>query len=597
MKKPLSILVLLSMLLALFVSVASAEETLTNLYDAKKATVGTPNASSATGANGSSQNYYTSNLIEVKEGDKIYFGPVVDVQGYYLTSYGENGRVKQAQIKLADVKTHAKTSKANLLICEWTVPAGVASIKMATSQNFFDSTLITKNQPFDEAAYIKHMESKGINVDYMKLEGTSEKLDNKFPKANTTFAGRVDKDGSEIAAAQYRTSDYIPVEPGDAFYFAAAAADQGYHLVIFDKNKKGLSTVNSNYMIHYEDIGRGYMTYMYRIRSDAHFVKVVAATGVYDDGITLATVNQPFTGEQYRKFFNIPGESSPTRPESTLNGKTALFMGDSISYGAGDSASYMREGRAWAGRIAAITGLKATNASVSGAKASYIGGDDTTKWLFNQYVPHKDTKFDIIVMHGGVNDSRHKREIGEISEETEINKLRGKSTTYIGGLQYLFETVKQRNPDADLFFIANHRLDGHDTGYAKDMSPYFDKAKELCEKYGIHFIDLYNNKELNDKLETTTTKYLPDTLHLNAAGYDIITPYIITELEKVVKPTETEAPTTDAPTAEPTVTEAPAKENSSEKEAKDSGCKAVILNGGALVLLSLMGIALVKKKD
>ncbi len=574
----------------------SADEKLTNLYDASKATVGIPASSSVNGSNSSNRNYHGSAAIEVSEGDKIYFGPVIETQDYYLSSYAESGSSKQAKIKLADVKVHARFRAANLLICEWTVPAGVKYFKIANSQMFFDSTLITKNQPYDEAAYIKHMEENKVNVDYIKLTSTEGTLDNKFPKADTTFAGRVDKTGAEIAAAQYRTSDFIPVEPGDAFYFAAAAEDQGYHLVIFDKNKKGLSTVTKNYMVHYEDIGRGYMTYMYRIRSDAHFVKVVAATGVYDDGITLATVNQPFTGDQYRKLFNIPGESAPTRPESSLNGKTALFMGDSISYGAGDSASYMREGRAWAGRIAAITGLKATNASVSGAKASYIGGDDTTKWLFNQFVPHKDTKFDIIVMHGGVNDSRHKREIGEISDTSDINTLRGRSTTYIGGLQYLFATVKKYNPDATLFFIANHRLDGHATGYAKDMSPYFDKAKELCEKYEINFIDLYNNKELNDKLETTTTKYLPDTLHLNAAGYDIITPYIIAELEKVVKPAETEAPTTEAPT-----TNAPASESTADNEVPEpaikKGCGSTVLGGGVLVLLSLMGIVLVKKKD
>lgn len=83
-----------------------------------------------------------------------------------------------------------------------------------------------------------------------------------------------------------------------------------------------------------------------------------------------------------------------------------------------------------------------------------------------------------------------------------------------------------------LFFIANHRLDGHNKGNAQNMAPYFDAAKELCEMYDIHFIDLYNNKELNDKLETTTTKYLPDTLHLNAEGYDILTPYIIDAIEE-----------------------------------------------------------------
>ncbi len=594
MKKTISLIILTALFISALAFTASADETLTNLYDSTKAAPGTPSASSANGTLGTSLNYYTSNLIDVKEGDKIYFGPAVEVQGYFLTSYGAEGRVKQSQIKLADVKVVGEFSKELLKICEWTVPAGVTSFRMATSQNFFDCTLITKNRPFDEAGYIKHMDSKGVNIDFMKLVDTEGTLENRFPVSDKTFAGRVDANGEEVAAAAYRTCDYIPVKSGDTLYFAAAAADQGYHLVLFNSAKKGLTTVKSDYMIHYEDIGRGYKTFAYRIRSDAAYVKVVAATGVYDDGIQLVTVNQPFTGEQYRKLFNIKTAENPTNPGSVLFGKKALFMGDSITYGAGDSATYLREGRSWASRISRDTGLLATNAGVSGAKASYIGGDDTTKWLFNQLTPNKDEKFDIVVMHGGVNDARYEREVGEISTSENIAELQRNIKTYIGGLQYLFANVKLLYPDADLFFIANHRLDGHDKGNAKNMAPYFDKAKELCEKYGINFIDLYNNKELNDKLETTTTKYLPDTLHLNAEGYEIITPYIIKALEAVVKPLETEPEeTTAAPGTEaPAVSDTPIPEPAEKK-----GCGSVITGGTAMLLLSLAGIALTKRKN
>ncbi len=593
MKKTLSVLILIAMLVSSFSFAVFADEELVNLYDYSKTTVGIPSTSSVNGAVSNNLNYHASNAIEVKPGDKIYFGPVLDAQSYYLTSYNEAGRSVNQKIALADVKIHAKFEAPNTLICEWTVPAGVASFKMATSQMFRDSTLITKNQPYDANAYIKHMESKNINVDHMKITETNGALDNKFPKASTTFDGRVDGTGAEVAAAQYRTSDFIPVKGGDVLYFAAAAADQGYHLVIFDKNKKGLTTVNKNYMLHYEDLGRGYMTFAYVIRHDAAYVKVVAATGVYDDGIELVTINQPFSGNQYRKLYNIHIDDTPQKPGSSLCGKTALFMGDSITYGAGDSATYYRNGRSWAARIAQITGLKATNAGVSGAKASYIGGDDTAKWLFNQLVAHKDEKFDIVVMHGGVNDARHNRIIGDIQDTTDMTQLKANIKTYIGGLQYLFANVKLLNPDADLFFIANHRLDGHETGQAKNMAPYFDKAKELCEKYGIHFIDLYNNKELNDKLETTTTKYLPDTLHLNAAGYDIITPYIIEALEAVVKPAETEPPVTDAPTEAPAET----TEDPGETEKPDKGCSSIITNAPVILILLFAPLAIKKKEN
>ena len=47
-------------------------------------------------------------------------------------------------------------------------------------------------------------------------------------------------------------------------------------------------------------------------------------------------------------------------------------------------------------------------------------------------------------------------------------------------------------------------------------------------------------------VETTTTKYLPDTLHLNGSGYDILTPYVIEALEAVLDPSTAPADTTTA---------------------------------------------------
>jgi hypothetical protein len=145
------------------------------------------------------------------------------------------------------------------------------------------------------------------------------------------------------------------------------------------------------------------------------------------------------------------------------------------------------------------------------------------------------------------------------------------------------------------------------------MSEYFNIAKAACEKWGIIFIDLYNNKELNDKLETTTTKYLPDTLHLNAAGYDIITPYIISALEAgltaPVEPETTVAPETQAPETtaaeapETTAAEvpvettvAPATEPITEAPPVEKGCGGMI--AGAVAVIALLGTAIVfKKKD
>lgn len=583
--------VLLS-LLSCFPVFAAGE--LENLYDNSVAVCGTPSASGKDIALSYNANYYTSDVISVKPGDVVTFGPCLVDQGYFLMSYNSSG-TGGTQIKYANCQK-VDTVISNAEILKWTVPEGVSYIRMTTSQMFVESTVITVNREFNKEDYFSAMDKANINVDYVRPTSSKETLTNLFPRSDKTYNGRIDAKNAEIASDSYRTSDYIPVKEGDVIYFGAAVSSQGYHLALQDENKNGTTTVNYKYMVMYEDIGRGYAIYSYRIRPGTAYVRVVAATGVYDDEIQLVTKNQPFTGEDYRKLFNIT-VSDNSSSESPLKGLNALFMGDSISYGAGDTLSYLRSGRAWAGRIADITGLNATNASVSGAKASYISGDDESKWLFNQYKAHSGEKYDLIVMQGGVNDARHIRQVGKVSESTSESDLVANIGTYAGGLQWLFYNVKEVFPDAKLFFIANHRLDGHATGKARDMSEYFNVAKQLCEMYDIVFIDLYNNKELNDKLETSTTKYLPDTLHLNAAGYDIITPYIVSALEAEYK---TEEPVTDDETTANVTTNAPTTTETPQTEKPQGGCGSLVCGGGAVAFITVLAAVqttLLKKKQ
>lgn len=608
--KPICLLLMLAMFIPMMTFMASAAE-ITNLYDLSQVKCGTPPQTTADADPKYNENYYCSGKIEVKPGDVLTFGPVMTGQGYYLTSYTESGALHTQQIKYANCKKVDEFVPGTEIV-EWTVPANVGFVRMATAQLFRDNTLITKNQTFKVADYYAYMDSHNINIDLLRKTTTAaDQIVNIFPVSDQVYQGRIDANNQEQTGA-YRSTPMIPVKEGDIVYFGAAALDQGYHLALQDTNGKGTTTVNKNYMVQYDVIGNGFGIYSYRIRPGTGYVRIVAAAGVYDDGIQLATLNQPFDAETYMKMFNItlPGQVPAGH---MLYGKKMLFMGDSISYGSGDGISPFRTGRAWAGRIADRTGAIVTNASVSGAKASFVSGDDKAKWLYTQYASNKSEKFDIIVMHGGVNDARHNRSIGKILDTDNSTELNNAKTTYIGGLQWLFYNVKKDQPDATLFFIANHHLDGHSTGNAKNMGPYFDMAKQLCEKYGIIFIDLYNNKELNDKLETTTTKYLPDTLHLNAAGYEIITPYILEAIEagltapvepEVTVP-ETEAPVvtdeptdapvvTDEPTDAPEVTDAPTQTDAPATENK--GCGGML--AGAVAVIALLGTAIVfKKKD
>ncbi len=602
LRKIVCAFLMLAMLVPMMSFGTSAAE-FTNLYDNALATIGVPPATKDAPGNGNTT-YFVSNPVEVKEGDVVTFGPVQINQGYFLTTYDANGNKKIAQVKYADC-TKVDTILPGTEIVQWTVPAGSAYVRMGTSQLYFDCSMLTVNQTFKTADYFEAMDKAGINVEFLRPAPAKGELVNVFPKSDKVFAGKVDASNTEIAAEQYRSSPAVPVNEGDVIYLAAADLGQGYHLVLLDKNGNGTTTVKLDYMIQYDMIGNGFGVLAFRMRPGTAYARIIVSTGVYDDGIALATINQPFTADDYMKMYNItlPGTVESTSP---LSGKTMLFMGDSISFGAGDTISPFRTGRAWAGRIADWTGAITTNAAVSGAKVSFLTGDDN--WVYSQYIPYQNTKFDIIVMHGGGNDARYNRAVGTVSASKDEDTLKKNQTSFVGGLEWIFYNVSKTNTEAKLFYIANHHLDGHDKGRASDMSEYFDAAKQACEKWGIIFIDLYNNKELNDKLETTTTKYLPDTLHPNAAGYDIITPYIIEALEAglsaPVEPETTVAPETQVPeTTEATVEttaapepQAPETPPITEAPPAEKGCGGMI--GGAVAAVALLGTAVVfKKKD
>jgi len=605
----------LTVLISALALTASAADEIVNLYDESKSLPGIATTKDG-GANGD-YHYHSAAAIEVTAGDKLTIGPVHENQGWVLTAFDENGNatvknVKPASLKKTDVILN------NAVILTYTVPKGTKYVRFVTSQMFYDSTLITKNYEFTKDEYFAYMDKAGVNVDYLRPT-TAKNIKNLFPATSNPYAGRYDAGIPEgkVDTDTYRSSDLISVKSGDVIYFASALQSQGYHLSLFDANGKGIDNIAAKYMVLYEDLGDGYAIYSYRVRPDAAKFSAILRKGCFEDGISLVTVNQPFTGEAYREMFDID-KSSVADTESPLYGLKGLFMGDSISAGAGDTSISYKDPhtiKAWAGRIDAYTGLEATNASIGGAKASYINGDDTNKWLYNQLVPNAKKKFDVVVMQAGVNDARHERVIGKPMDiDTEEDVLRRRLTTYIGGLQWTFHNVKKAFPDATLFFIANHRLDGHKTGNAQNMGPYFDAAKALCEMYGIHFIDLYNNEELNTRLETHTTKYLPDTLHLNGEGYDILTPYIIEAMEEVMaakaEAPETEAPTTEDPTTEAPTTEAPVTEaptteapvtNAPETEAPvaDSGCGATVSASviSVISLIALAGAHIGKKKE
>lgn len=327
MKKLICVFLMLAMLVPMMSVFASAADA-TNLYVAADATIGTPAKTKDEAASGN-RLYVTSSAIAVKEGDVVTFGPVLPGQGYYITTYDADGNQKIAQIKYADcTKVDVVTPSAEIV--KWTVTEGNAYVRVVNSQMFKDCTMITVNKEFTAAEYFAEMDKNNVNVDCVRPTTAKEALVNLFPTSDATFLGRSDSSKIEVASDAYRTSDYIPVKGGDMLYFGAAVKSQGYQLTLFGADKKPLTNVKIAYMVEYAVLSDELAIYAYRMPHDAEYVRVVAATAVYDEGKQLATINQPFDAEGYNNFFNPPAETEPapetTQPEVPKTGDSSLVF-------------------------------------------------------------------------------------------------------------------------------------------------------------------------------------------------------------------------------------------------------------------------------
>lgn len=231
--------------------------------------------------------------------------------------------------------------------------------------------------------------------------------------------------------------------------------------------------------------------------------------------------------------------------ETVLTGKRILFTGDSITDAYCERTNARRDIMyGWVSRIGEYNGMKWITTGYGGASVSDCRGENT---ILRQLRRKQNSSYDIVVLHGGVNDAWDSAPLGKISDSFDPKDFN--VSTFAGGLETTIQFAKTCFPDAIIGYIINFKLPLAPYGKISNMNGYVAITKQACDKWGIHYLDLYNNKELNDALEVgTSTKYLPDHIHPNTGGYDIIYPYIETWLMDLVS--QAEEPETSAPNGE-----------------------------------------------
>ena len=214
-------------------------------------------------------------------------------------------------------------------------------------------------------------------------------------------------------------------------------------------------------------------------------------------------------------------------PTSPLRGRTILFVGDSITEAICEvnipEKAYIA---GWPGRVGVANGAYYMNLGYSGATISNKNGSNQ---VLEQLKREDGRSFDLIIVHGGANDAWFVAPVGEMTGEDVFEEGSFDLSTFAGGLEETFRYLRAHYPDAKYGYIINHTMPASVQGNTADMHDLFALAAQICDKWEIPYLDLYNNEELNVNRMRTATKFtLGDNtnVHPNDRGYDILFPYV-----------------------------------------------------------------------
>lgn len=265
------------------------------------------------------------------------------------------------------------------------------------------------------------------------------------------------------------------------------------------------------------------------------------------EGTTLTDI------PHYEKYFNPLYVIDPdfVNGLSGLFWKTAIFDGDSICRGDSVGTTDPTYSEGYAGRIGKANYMlwknygvgggcitSQSNPSIGSNKHSVVDNIDT---LYAQF-----PDADFIIFEGGTNDADL---LGNaISDPTVLGSFTENDytgtyddTTFSGALETLFFKAIQYWKGKKIGYIVAQKMGVSYSSFDKDHAnrrAYFERAIDICKKWGIPYLNLWDGCYLNPKNPSCynpeldadgnrTQGYLyVDGQHLTAKGYDYISPII-----------------------------------------------------------------------
>ena len=166
-----------------------------------------------------------------------------------------------------------------------------------------------------------------------------------------------------------------------------------------------------------------------------------------------------------------------------------------------------------------------------------IGGSSYGRYWDNAFVDryHEIPEdVDIIVVMGGTNDgfAASEKELGTLEEK--------KRKTFYGDVDELMRGLKENYPDAKIIFATPlpnvlHDYLRNQRNYLLPQGVYARAIKELAAQYQIDVVDLYNSNLLDTHDAEVITHYMPDGVHGNPEGYQVLAEHLARNIIELVE--------------------------------------------------------------
>lgn len=233
--------------------------------------------------------------------------------------------------------------------------------------------------------------------------------------------------------------------------------------------------------------------------------------------------------------------------------KNVIFFGDSIThnwakYPSGNRPSTPEEqaaadrvtGLGYAGNyIVRLNNIckfeSAINAAWSGGTMAYLP-NSPERFVYKSFPgainDHVDDleKVDVVFVYYGTNDMTEQIDIGTLSDTVDYGSKT--SSTFIGGMNYGINKIREINPDANIIFINVLTRPGYSSGsHNYYISDYNKAIDDVAKASLVKVIDVGHLFEESEFMPGSS-QYTNDGLHPNDNGYEVLTNYILNNGKK-----------------------------------------------------------------